>query len=68
MISGRRDCWGGYWLLRLVRLGLWAQAGRAPTSEQGRGGPEEEKSGGAAQGKCQGRWSHKDKDRRLPEL
>lgn len=39
-------CWGGDWLLK-VRLGLWAQAGRAPTSEEGRGGPEEEKSGGA---------------------
>lgn len=38
--------WGGVWLLK-VRLGLWAQPRRAPRSGEGRGGPEEEKSGGA---------------------
>lgn len=38
--------WGGVWLLK-VRLGVWAQAGGAPTSGEGRGGPEEEESGEA---------------------
>lgn len=61
--------WGGVWLLK-VRLGLWAQPRGAPTSGEGRGGPEEEKSGGAgrASGKGQGRWRRKDKDGRLSAL
>lgn len=55
-ITGPRETAGGVWLLA-VRLGLWAQAGGAPTlggeAAKVRGESWEDEAGEAS-GKCQG--------------